>query len=186
MAIKLIVGLKNPGDKYATTRHNAGAWVLEDLSIDWRPKKDFFGDMAYLSATFYGVVGFLPSSYMNLCGQAVAAIARFYRYQPEEILVVHDELDLPPGTIRLKHGGGHGGHNGLQDIIKHLGTSDFYRLRVGIGHPGHKSDVANYVLHQPSTQERNLIDEAISKLLPVLPRIIKGDFEFAMNELHRR
>ena len=186
MPIKLIVGLRNPGDKYAKTRHNVGAWVLQALNTNWQQKKDFLGEVAEISWPDCKVMGLLPSTFMNLSGQSIGALARFYRYQPEEILVVHDELDLPTGTIRLKKGGGHGGHNGLQDIIRHLGSPEFYRLRIGIGHPGDKKDVANYVLHVPSVNEKKLLDEAIDKVLPFIPQIIKGDFAFVMNELHRR
>jgi len=185
MSIKLIVGLRNPGDKYAKTRHNAGAWVLEAISSNWQSKKDFLGEVAEISWPDCKVLALLPNTYMNLSGQAVGALARFYRYQPEEILVIHDELDLPTGRVRLKKGGGHGGHNGLQDIIRHLGSPNFYRLRIGIGHPGDKNDVANYVLHTPSASERKLLDAAVDKILPYLPQIIKGQIDLVMNELHR-
>jgi PTH1 family peptidyl-tRNA hydrolase len=186
MSIKLIVGLRNPGDKYAKTRHNAGAWVLEAIGSNWQLKKDFLGEVSELTWIDCKALGLLPNTYMNLSGQSVGAVTRFYRYQPEEILVIHDELDLPVGAIRLKKGGGHGGHNGLQDIIRHLGSHDFYRLRIGIGHPGDKKDVSNYVLHVPSASEKKLLDEAIEKIMPFLPQIIKGDMALVMNELHRR
>jgi peptidyl-tRNA hydrolase, PTH1 family len=185
MTIKLIVGLRNPGDKYAKTRHNAGAWVLEAISSQWQTKKDFLADISEISWTDCKVLGVLPNTYMNLSGQSVAAVARFFRYRPEEILVIHDELDLPAGRIRLKKGGGHGGHNGLQDIIRHFGSNEFYRLRIGIGHPGDKNQVANYVLHTPSAGEKKLLDEAVDKIINFLPQIVKGQIEMVMNELHR-
>lgn len=186
MTIKLIVGLKNPGDKYVKTRHNTGAWVLEAMNLHWQLKKDFLGEVAEYSLAGIKVLCLLPSTYMNLSGQSVGAVARFFRYQPDEILVIHDDLDLLPGTIRLKKGGGHGGHNGLQDIIRHLGSPDFYRLRLGIGHPGDKNEVSNYVLHTPASVEKKLIEEAISKVLIYIPEIVQGNLAFVMNELHRR
>lgn len=188
--IKLIVGLKNPGEKYAKTRHNAGAWVLnawaDEQNISWLLKKEFLGDLAEFRVDGEKVWGLLPTTYMNLSGQSVGLLTRFYRLQPEEILVLHDELDLPVGDIRIKKGGGHGGHNGLQDIINHLGSKEFYRLRVGIGHPGHKDQVSNYVLHPPSVDEKQKIVESIKNVLPWFPQIIKGDMATVMNILHRR
>jgi PTH1 family peptidyl-tRNA hydrolase len=190
MTIKLIVGLRNPGERYAKTRHNAGAWVLESLSREmntsWLHKKEFLGEVVEWSWSNTKVLGLLPNTYMNLSGQSVSALARFYRYQPDEILVIHDDLDLPVGTIKLKKGGGHGGHNGLQDIIRHLGSSEFYRLRIGIGHPGDKSLVANYVLHPPSVAERQLIDRAIEQVLPCFSDIVQEHIQQVMNVLHRR
>ena len=186
MTIKLIVGLRNPGEKYAKTRHNAGAWVMENMNLQWLLKKDFLGEVADFTLSGCKALGLMPLTYMNLSGQSVGAVARFFRYQPEEILVIHDELDLSPGAIRLKKGGGHGGHNGLQDIIRHLGSADFYRLRIGIGHPGDKKEVSNYVLHTPSIGEKKLIEEAIYKLLTLMPDILQGNMAFVMNELHRR
>ena len=185
--IKLIVGLKNPGDKYAKTRHNAGAWVLSTwIEQPWLLKKEFLSEIAELSIEGQKVWAIMPTTYMNLSGQAVGAVARFYRLQAQEILVCHDELDLPAGDIRLKKGGGHGGHNGLQDIIRHLGSPDFYRLRIGIGHPGDKNQVSNYVLHPPSSAEKKLIEESIKNVLPFIPQILKGDLAAVMNVLHRR
>lgn len=125
-------------------------------------------------------------TFMNRSGQAVGALARFYRIQPEQMLVVHDELDLPPGAVRLKKGGGHGGHNGLRDLMSHLGGGDFNRLRVGIGHPGHRDEVVDYVLHRPSADDRRNIDEAIQAALEVVPDIVAGRFERAMNLLHSK
>lgn len=186
MPIKLIVGLRNPGTKYANTRHNVGEWMLYAASnVNWLTKKDFFGDVAELQIAGQKVWGLLPNTFMNLSGQAVAAMSRFYRIPTQEILVLHDDLDLPVGFVRLKHGGGHGGHNGLQDIIRHLGA-DFYRLRIGIGHPGDKSQVANYVLHEPSVAEKKDLDFAIARTIPFLPDIVAGNMSVVMNELHRR
>jgi PTH1 family peptidyl-tRNA hydrolase len=190
MTIKLIVGLRNPGDRYAKTRHNVGAWVLEALTreknLTWLSKKEFFGEVAELSWTHIKTLALLPNTFMNLSGQSVSALSRFYRYQPEEILVIHDDLDLAVGTIKLKKGGGHGGHNGLQDIIRHLGSPEFYRLRIGIGHPGDKSLVSYYVLHPPSAAERVLIEQAIAQTLTHFPEIVQGNVSQVMNELHRR
>ena len=186
MPIKLIVGLRNPGSKYTKTRHNVGEWMLRAVSsASWLTKKDFFGDVAELQISGQKVWGLLPNTYMNLSGQAVAAMSRFYRLFPQEILVIHDDLDLPVGVVRLKQGGGHGGHNGLQDIIRHLGA-DFYRLRIGIGHPGDKSQVANYVLHEPSAVEKKDLDFAIAQTIPYVADIIAGNMSAVMNELHRR
>lgn len=190
MAIKLIVGLRNPGDRYAKTRHNVGAWLLDDLAqnlhCSWSLKKDLLGEVTEIQWPNIKVWGLMPTTFMNLSGQSVSAFARYYRIQPEEILVIHDELDLPVGTARLKQGGGHGGHNGLQDIIRHLGQNDFYRLRLGIGHPGDKSLVSQYVLGVPSQADRLKIDEAIANCIPYMSKIVEGDMSQVMNELHRR
>ena len=186
MTIKLIVGLRNPGAKYSKTRHNAGAWVLEALNTVWQNKKDVFAEVSDIHLQDVQFLGLMPNTYMNLSGQAVGAMARYYRYQPEDILVIHDDLDLPVGSLRLKQGGGHGGHNGLQDIIKHLSSASFYRLRIGIGHPGEKSQVANYVLHPPSSEERQILDDTVTRAISFLPQIVKGDIASVMNTLHRR
>jgi PTH1 family peptidyl-tRNA hydrolase len=190
MAIKLIVGLRNPGDRYAKTRHNVGAWLLDAFVSNyphtWTLKKDLLAELSELSFINHKVFALLPTTYMNLSGQSVAAVARYYRLQPEEILVIHDDLDLSVGAIRLKRGGGHGGHNGLQDIIRHLSSADFYRFRIGIGHPGDKNQVANYVLSPPSLQEKKVLDEIILQALPYFPKIIAGEMEAVMNALHRR
>jgi len=190
MTIKLIVGLKNPGEQYAKTRHNAGAWLLEALAnsmpCSWALKKEMLGEVTEWVFPSGKVIAVLPTTFMNLNGQTVAAFARYYRIQPQEILVAHDDLDLPVGSVRLKKGGGHGGHNGLQDLIRHLGSADFYRLRIGIGHPGDKTQVANYVLNAPSVSERKLLTDAIEHVLPYMPQIVKGDIDTVMNSLHRR
>ena len=160
MTIKLIVGLANPGAEYAATRHNAGAWFVdllaERLRAPLREEAKFFGgeDVRLL----------VPTTFMNLSGKAVAAMASFFRINPDEILVAHDELDLPPGVAKFKLGGGHGGHNGLKDIISKLGNNpNFHRLRIGIGHPGDKNKVVGFVLGKPPVSEQKLIDEAIDE-----------------------
>lgn len=190
MTIKMIVGLRNPGERYAKTRHNVGAWLLEQLAEqthqNWLVKKDFFAELTEFQWSGHKVQGVLPTTFMNLSGQAVSAIARFYKYKPEDILVIHDDLDLNVGAIRLKKGGGHGGHNGLQDIIRHLASPDFYRLRLGIGHPGDKQQVANYVLNTPSQSERQVLEQAIQIALPHMQDIVFGEMEKVMNSLHRR
>ncbi|VDY64455.1 Peptidyl-tRNA hydrolase [Shimwellia blattae] len=168
MTIKLIVGLANPGAEYAATRHNAGAWYVDLLAGNARaPLKEepkFYGYTARLTLEGQDVRLLVPTTFMNLSGKAVAAMATFYRINPDEILVAHDELDLPPGVAKFKLGGGHGGHNGLKDIISKLGNNpNFYRLRVGIGHPGDKNKVVGFVLGKPPVSEQKLIDEAIDE-----------------------
>ena len=186
--IQLIVGLGNPGSEYANTRHNAGYWFVDQLCEAMR------GSLS-IEAKFKGAVGTVqvadklcrvlqPSTYMNRSGQSVSALAKFYKIAPHEILVVHDELDLPPGSARLKMDGGHGGHNGLKDIIAHLGTKQFYRLRLGIGHPGNSDDVVDYVLHKPSLQDKTNIFNAISHAMSAMPDIITGKMDKAMKNLH--
>lgn len=187
--IALIMGLGNPGPKYQPTRHNAGFWFVDELAASeaatLRTEAKFQGHVCKLSFSGQPLWLLKPRTYMNLSGQSLSAMVRFYKIAPENILVIHDELDLPVGTIRLKQGGGHGGHNGLRDIIGHLGTKEFSRLRIGIGHPGNASDVTNYVLGIPSQADKNHIEEAIGDALTVVPDIIAGEFEKAMNELHR-
>ncbi|BEV73281.1 MULTISPECIES: aminoacyl-tRNA hydrolase [unclassified Paludibacterium] len=188
-AIKLVVGLGNPGPEYQRTRHNAGFWLLDELAWDYkqtfRAESKFFGEAARASLPGGGDLWLLkPATFMNLSGQAVVALARFYKILPNEILVVHDELDLPPGSARFKQGGGHGGHNGLRDIIAKLGTQDFWRLRLGIGHPGDRNEVVNFVLKKPRAEEQTAIDEAIVASLRVLPQALAGDMAGAMKTLH--
>jgi PTH1 family peptidyl-tRNA hydrolase len=189
-AIQLIVGLGNPGPEYEPTRHNAGFWFVDELvrscQQDFRFEQRFQSQVArcLLSGNAYRLQK--PMTFMNRSGQAVGSLARFFRIPLEQILVVHDDLDLPAGTIRLKRGGGHGGHNGLRDLIAHLGSRDFYRLRVGIGHPGHRDQVVDYVLHQPSKADRAEIESAIDRALSVIPNVVQGKFELAMNALHAR
>ena len=197
--MKLIVGLGNPGKEYAATRHNAGFWWVErlaaELKLTLKAEARFHGRCARYVHPVHAVHtgqgdGELwllnPQTYMNDSGKAVAALCRFYKIQPEQILVVHDELDLPPGTSRLKLGGGLGGHNGLKDIAARLATKDFWRLRIGIGHPGDKNEVVDYVLHPPRKEEAPLIDEAIHRSLEVWPLIAQGNCQAAMLKLHTR
>ncbi len=185
--IQLIVGLGNPGDQYLKTRHNAGFWFVDSLAYQanatFRRDNKFHGECLKLSQPSPHWL-LKPDTYMNRSGQAVTALARFYRIEPEHILVVHDELDLPPGTARLKRGGGHGGHNGLRDIVQHLGSKDFLRLRLGIGHPGHSKQVANYVLKNPSATDQSVIEQAMQGALEVLPLVLSGELNKAMNTLH--
>lgn len=188
LALRLIVGLGNPGREYARTRHNAGFWWIErcaeDLRIMLKPESRYFG-IAGRGNTASGEVFLLqPQTFMNASGKSVAALARFYKIEPEQILVVHDELDLAPGVARLKMGGGHGGHNGLKDIAAQLGSRDFWRLRLGIGHPGEKNQVVNYVLNPPRTDELTQIEDAVTDSLHVLSEMLRGDFSVAMLKLH--
>ena len=187
-SLKLIVGLGNPGKQYATTRHNAGAWWLQQLceqqNITLRAEPKFFGLTGKFALGSASVICLLPTTYMNLSGKAVASIAKYYSIAASEILVAHDELDLPAGKIRLKSGGGHGGHNGLRDLLAHLGTPDFHRLRIGINHPGHKDLVSDYVLQAPNKTEQLAIEQAIAASLSELPNIVMQQFALAMNKLH--
>lgn len=186
--IRLIVGLGNPGREYETTRHNAGYWWVDELArlrnLGFRNEARFHGLTARGQLHDHEMLLLKPLTFMNVSGRAVGALAQFYKITPAEILVVHDELDLPPGVARLKLGGGHGGHNGLKDIIAHLGAKDFWRLRIGIGHPGERADVANYVLHDPRREERELIEEAMQRALDVSHLVIEGKAEAAMLKLH--
>jgi PTH1 family peptidyl-tRNA hydrolase len=188
-SIQLIVGLGNPGNEYTGTRHNAGFWWVDQVCEET-------GSKLNLEAKFFGYAGKLknssevwllkPTTFMNVSGRSVSALAKFYKIPPEAILVIHDELDLPPGTIKLKKGGGHGGHNGLKDIAAQLGTPDFWRLRLGIGHPGDKNAVANYVLKDPTRDEMRAIEENIDQSTTLLPLLLKGEFEAAMLKLHTK
>jgi len=187
-AIRLIVGLANPGEKYAETRHNAGAWLVEALAITCntplRPEAKYHGEHAIVKLHGETCHLLIPSTYMNLSGQAVSACMRYHKIPSDAVLIVHDEIDLPPGIIRLKFDGGHGGHNGLQDIISHLGTRQFYRLRIGVGHPGNSKDVSDYVLGRPSKSDRLKIDDAITRAQDTLPLIMDGNIQKAMQSLH--
>ena len=188
--IKLIVGLGNPGSDYAKTRHNAGFWWIDELCakerVMLRAEKKFHGDVARLNIGGHEIWLLEPMTFMNVSGRAVQALATFYKILPNEIIVVHDELDLPPGTVKMKPGGGHGGHNGLKDIIAQLGTQEFWRLRIGIGHPGDRNEVINYVLQPPRAEERPLIDETITRSLELFPLIARGDLQAAMLKLHTK
>ena len=187
--IKLIVGLGNPGDKYADTRHNAGEWLIERLArrfnISLNPESKFFGKTARTLVNGKEVRLLVPTTFMNLSGKAVGALASFYRIKPEEILVIHDELDLPPGTAKLKQGGGHGGHNGLKDIVAQLGNNNnFYRLRIGIGHPGHRDLVAGYVLNKPLPADRDALEKVLDEATDCVEMIFKDGMVKATNRLN--
>jgi PTH1 family peptidyl-tRNA hydrolase len=189
LSIKLIVGLGNPGPEYQKTRHNAGAMLAEEFARRHQTSlvsdSKFSGLSARLSVSGEDVRLLVPTTYMNRSGQAVAPMANFFKLSPEEILVVHDEIDLPPGTARLKKGGGAGGNNGLKDIIRALGNDNsFKRLRIGVGHPGSAPEVAAYVLRKAPADEQKLIDESIDRAIEVLPLVIKDDWEKAMQTLH--
>ncbi len=181
---RLIVGLGNPGNEYEDNRHNLGFWFVDrlarDLKVPLVAQGKFFGRVARDGDRWL----LQPTTFMNHSGQAVAALARFYKIAAQEILVVHDELDLPPGAIRVKQGGGNGGHNGLKDIQAHLATPDFWRLRLGIGHPGERNEVINYVLKAPRREEQELIDRAIDRSLLAWPKLAAGDYEAAQRLLH--
>ncbi len=191
MSIKLIVGLGNPGKEYEATRHNAGVWYLEELArvfnLELKPEKSSYGFTARGQIAGSDVRLLIPTTFMNLSGKAVQAIAGYYKIDPEQILVAYDELDLPVGVSKLKKDGGHGGHNGLKSIIQSLGNcKDFNRLRIGIGHPGSKDLVTAYVLGKPSVSDKKLINDSIDDAVGVTELIIKGDSAAAMNQLHRR
>lgn len=186
--IQLIVGLGNPGAEYQDTRHNAGFWFVDDLarrySCDLRPESRFFGEAGRATIEKQNVRLLKPTTYMNRSGRAVSALVNFFRIPVESVLVVHDEIDLPPGTARLKKGGGHGGHNGLRDIIAALGSREFYRLRLGVGHPGNRDDVVDFVLRKPMREERQLIDDSIAQAFRVLPDVLGDRIQRAMTALH--
>jgi PTH1 family peptidyl-tRNA hydrolase len=188
--IQLIAGLGNPGDKYEGTRHNVGFWFVDEIArskgCDLRHESKFNGEVGKINVAGQVVWLIKPMTYMNHSGQAVSALANYYKLSVENILVVHDELDLEPGTLRLKSGGGHGGHNGLRDLIAHFSSKEFVRLRLGIGHPGSAPEVTNYVLGTPSSSDRKLLLNAIDDCMPELPQIVDGDFEKVMNQLHSR
>lgn len=183
---RLIVGLGNPGIEYEDNRHNLGFWFVDrlarELKVSLAAQGKFFARVARDGDRWL----LQPTTFMNRSGQAVVALARFYKILPDEILVVHDELDLQPGDIRLKFGGGNGGHNGLKDIQSHLTVPDFWRLRLGIGHPGERNEVINYVLKAPRREEQDLIDRALDRCLLVWPKLASGDYEAAQRVLHTK
>jgi PTH1 family peptidyl-tRNA hydrolase len=188
--IRLIVGLGNPGSKYESTRHNAGLWFInalaEQFNVKLKPEAKFQGNVARIQTSESDTFLLFPTGFMNRSGLAVRSLANFYKIKPEEILVAHDELDLDCGTARLKQGGGHGGHNGLRDIHAQLGDKNYYRLRLGIDHPGDKNIVVNYVLSNPSKDQKNKIDMAIEDTLFEIEPIMQGEIAKAMNNLHRK
>lgn len=185
--IRVIVGLGNPGTKYEDTRHNAGFWFVDRLARryggQFRPEAKFFGEVCKIRIAGEDVWLLKPTTFMNRSGQAVNALLNFYKIGMAELLVVHDEIDLPPGDTRLKVGGGHGGHNGLRDIIPGVGK-DFVRLRVGVGHPGHKDQVADYVLDRASRVEQDAIDASLDDAERVIEEVVAGELQRAMNALH--
>jgi len=186
--IRLIVGLGNPGADYVDNRHNAGFWLVDMLASDqglsFRFEKRYNAEECRFKTNGKDVYLLKPQTFMNRSGQAVAALARYYKIETTQIQVIHDKLDLPPGTNRIKQGGGHGGHNGMRDIINHLGSREFFRIRVGIGHPGDSSQVVNYVLHKPSLADFDAIDGANRDTLAVMPLVYEGRIDKAMQALH--
>lgn len=186
--IKLFVGLGNPGAEYEATRHNAGFWWVDALARELKltlvPERSYHGLVA--RGNVHGKTVWLlePQTFMNLSGRSVAALARFYKIAPQEILVVHDELDVVPGQAKLKFGGGHGGHNGLRDIHAQLGTADYWRLRLGIGHPGVKSEVVHWVLKKPSPEQRSAIEECVDRTLKAVPALLAGEMDKATLLVH--
>lgn len=184
LPIRLLVGLGNPGADYAATRHNIGAIFLDNVvraaGQNLRVEARFSGLYARLGDAH----ALFPQTFMNASGRSVSALVKFFKLSPADILVIHDELDLPPGVARYKKGGGHGGHNGLRDIISALGSADFWRLRLGIGHPGDKKLVADWVLKRPRLEEQQAIDQALDRAQTTLALALRGDFAAAMRELH--
>jgi len=186
--LTLVVGLGNPGDKYSQTRHNAGFWYIDQLA--GRLGARFSLERRFQAYLADAIVGgrklrlLKPDTYMNHSGRALAAVASYFAVPVGGILVAHDELDLPPGCIRLKRGGGHGGHNGLRDVIAALGEREFWRLRIGIGHPGHRDDVVDYVLHRASGDEQRAIDDALDRSLAETDNLLAGELERVMHVLH--
>ncbi|MCU7835065.1 MAG: aminoacyl-tRNA hydrolase [gamma proteobacterium symbiont of Taylorina sp.] len=188
--IQIIAGLGNPGNEYEKTRHNAGFWFIDHLisryNISLKNESKFFGAVGKLNIASQSIWIIKPTTFMNKSGQAIARLAQFYKILPEQILVVHDELDLSPGVVKLKKSGGHGGHNGLRDSIAQLASKDFYRLRFGIGHPGNKEQVVGFVLGKTPQSEKILIESAIDKSIDSIELIVQGDMQKAMNQLHSK
>ncbi|MGI9269326.1 MAG: aminoacyl-tRNA hydrolase [Porticoccus sp.] len=187
--VQLIVGLGNPGQQYEQTRHNAGASLISILSqqyaSDLKLEERFFGFIARVKVDIQDVRLLIPNTYMNLSGKSIAAFAKFYQISPENILIVHDDIDLAPGISKYKIGGGHGGHNGLKDIIRALGNnSNFARLRIGVGHPGESDEVVNFVLKKASQNEQKLINESIINCISTIPLAVTGKWNEAMKDLH--
>jgi PTH1 family peptidyl-tRNA hydrolase len=185
--IKLIAGLGNPGPEYEATRHNAGFWWVDEaarlLKVSLQMERSHAGLVARANVGGQSVWLLEPQTFMNLSGKSVGSLARFYKIAPEEVLVVHDELDLPPGEAKLKKGGGHAGHNGLRDVHAQIGA-DYWRLRLGIGHPGNKNEVANWVLKKPSPDDRIAIEQAVDRSLRALPHLIAGEVDKATALIH--
>jgi PTH1 family peptidyl-tRNA hydrolase len=188
--IRLLVGLGNPGPEYEATRHNAGFWFIDEvartLRVSLSPERSYFGLAARANRPEGPVWLLQPLTFMNLSGKSVAALARFFKIAPNEILVAHDELDLLPGQVKIKLGGSHAGHNGLKDIQAQLGSADFWRLRLGIGHPGVKAEVINYVLRKPIAEQREAIDKSIEQSIKALDLLLAGNMEHAMMKIHAK
>ena len=188
--IRLLVGLGNPGPEYEATRHNAGFWFIDEVARQLRaslsPERSYFGLAARVNRPEGPVWLLEPLTFMNLSGKSVAALARFFKIAPNEILVAHDELDLLPGQVKIKLGGSHAGHNGLKDIQAQLGSADFWRLRLGIGHPGVKAEVINYVLRKPLAEQREAIDKSIQQSIQALDLLLSGNMEHAMMKIHAK
>lgn len=186
--IKLLVGLGNPGSEYEDTRHNAGFWFIDavarELKLSLQPERSYHGLVARTQANGQTLWLLQPQTFMNLSGKSVAALARFFKISADEILVAHDELDLPAGEAKLKKGGSHAGHNGLRDIHAQLGTADYWRLRLGVGHPGQKSEVVAWVLKKPLAQQRQAIDDSIVRSVSALPLLLAGEMDKAMVKIH--
>ena len=186
--IKLFVGLGNPGAEYEATRHNAGFWWVDALSHELKAPlsfdKSYFGQVARTTVAGQTVWLLEPQTFMNLSGKSVSALARFFKIKPEEILVAHDELDIVPGHVKLKFGGSHAGHNGLRDIHAQLGTGDYWRLRLGVGHPGDKNEVINWVLKKPSPDHRTAIEDCMARSLKAVSALITGEMEKAIMIIH--
>lgn len=187
--LRIIAGLGNPDEKYAKTLHNAGFWFADELArrqvAGFAYQKKFDADCSRITLCGRDIRLVKPQSYMNLSGGPVRAVLDYYRLAPAQLLVVHDEIDLPPGTVRLKKGGGHGGHNGVRDVIKHCGA-DFLRLRIGVGHPGEKTRVRGYVLKRGSGDVEAAVEKNINDAIDVLPLLIDGDLNAAMKKLHTK
>ena len=188
--IKLFVGLGNPGPEYTDTRHNAGFWWIDALADKLRVQltqdKAWHGQVARTTVQGHVIWLLKPQTFMNLSGRSVAALARFFKIAPDEILVAHDELDIVPGQMRLKRGGSHAGHNGLRDIHDQLGSDDYWRLRLGIGHPGVKSEVVNWVLKKPMAEHRHAIDDCITRSLQAVPFLLNDEVAKATMLLHTK
>jgi PTH1 family peptidyl-tRNA hydrolase len=186
--IKLFVGLGNPGAEYEDTRHNAGFWWVDalarELNVNLVPDKSYFAKVARTQIKGQTIWLLEPQTFMNLSGKSVGALAKFFKIAPQEILVAHDELDVVPGEAKLKFGGSHAGHNGLRDIHAQLGTGDYWRLRLGIGHPGVKAEVINWVLKKPMAEQRDLIQESIARSVKAADMLMQGDMEKAMVQIH--
>lgn len=186
--IKLFVGLGNPGPEYDATRHNAGFWWVDalarELQVNLSMDRGYHGLMARTTVQGNTVWLLEPQTFMNLSGKSVGALARFFKIKPDEILVAHDELDIVPGEVKLKFGGSHAGHNGLRDIHAQLGTGDYWRLRLGVGHPGVKSEVVNWVLKKPSLDHRIAIDQCIARSMKALPHLLAGEMDKATMLIH--